>query len=342
MAELHVAHEVVAVGIHAEHAHEIGGHKTVALRLRHLLALGEQKTVAEYRVRDGHAGGHEHRGPDDAVEAGDILAHEVVLNGPAAIELGLALGVAVADAREVRDERVGPHVEHVALIPRHGDAPVEAGTGDGQILQAALHEGDDLVATADRPDEVRMLVIEGEEFVLELGELEEPVLLARGLVAHRALAVGAHEFAVLVLLQIALGVVGLLMDAVPALVGALVQPAFLVQIGPELLHGARLAILSGAHEVGVVDIQRLPRIGEGGGEGIAPGLRGHAVLLGGLGDLLAVLVGAGDERHVVAVHTLVASNGVGGHRGIGGTQMRRGVDVVDGRGDAEGSLRHNG
>ena len=132
------------------------------------------------------------------------------------------------------------------------------------------------------------------------------------------------------------------MDAVPALVGALVQPAFLVQIGPELLHGARLAILSGAHEVGVVDIQRLPRIGEGGGEGIAPGLRGHAVLLGGLGDLLAVLVGAGDERHVVAVHTLVASNGVGGHRGIGGTQMRRGVDVVDGRGDAEGSLRHNG
>ena len=342
MAELHVAHEVVAVGVHAEHAHQIGRHKTIALRLRHLLALGEQKAVAEHRVRDGHAGGHEHGRPDDAVEAGDVLAHEMVLNGPAAIELDLALGVAVADAREVRDERVGPHVEHVALIPRHGDAPVEAGAGDGQILQAALHEGDDLVATADRSDEVGVLVVEGEELVLELGELEEPVLLARGLVAHRALAVGAHEFAVLVLLQIALGVVGLLVHAVPALVGALVQPALLVQIAPELLHGTGLAILGGAHEVGVVDIQRLPRIGEGRGQRVAPGLRGHAVLLGSLGDLLAVLVGAGDERHVVAVHTLVASNGVGGHRGIGGTQMRRGVDVVDGRGDAEGSLRHNG
>ena len=187
-----------------------------------------------------------------------------------------------------------------------------------------------------------MLVIEGEEFVLELGELEEPVLLARGLVAHRTLAVGAHEFAVLVLLQIALGVVGLLMDAVPALVGALVQPARVVEPLPELLHGARLAILSGAHEVGVVDIQRLPRIGEGRGQRVAPGLRGHAVLLGSLGDLLAVLVGAGDERHVVAVHALVARDGVGGHRGVGGAQMRRGVDVVDGRGDAEGSLRHSG
>ena len=51
VAELHVAHKVVAVGVHAEHAHEVGGHKAVTLRLRHLLALGEQKAVAEHRVR---------------------------------------------------------------------------------------------------------------------------------------------------------------------------------------------------------------------------------------------------------------------------------------------------
>ena len=83
MAELHVAHEVVAVGVHAEDLHQVGGHDAVALRLRHLLALGQQEAVAEDVLGQRHAGSHEHGRPDDAVEARDVLAHEVVLHGPA-------------------------------------------------------------------------------------------------------------------------------------------------------------------------------------------------------------------------------------------------------------------
>ena len=41
MAELHVGHEVVAVRVHAEDLHQVGGLHAVALGLRHLLALGE-------------------------------------------------------------------------------------------------------------------------------------------------------------------------------------------------------------------------------------------------------------------------------------------------------------
>ena len=130
MAKLHVAHEVVAVRVHAEDLHEVGGLHAVALRLRHLLALGEQEAVAEHSVCDGQPRRHEHSRPDHAVEARDILADEVVLHGPAGLELAFAALVAVADASEVREQRVGPHVGNMSLVKRHGHAPVERGTAD--------------------------------------------------------------------------------------------------------------------------------------------------------------------------------------------------------------------
>lgn len=130
------------------------------------------------------------------------------------------------------------------------------------------------------------------------------------------------------------------MDAVPALVGALVEVALVVEVGPEPLDGARVARLGGAHEVGVGDAEHVPRLAEGGLHRVAPGLRRHAVLGGHVGHLLAVLVHAGDEGHLAPVHALVARHGVGGDGGVGRPQVRRGVDVVDRRGERVGSLRH--
>ena len=227
----------------------------------------------------------------------------------------------------------------MALVERQRDAPVERGAADGEILQAALYERHDLVAARLGADEVGVLLVELEQRLLELGKLEEPVLLAGGLL-HGAMAIGAHPLAVVVLLQVALGVVGLLVHAVPALVAALVAPTLVVEILPELLDGARMTRFGGAHEVGVGDVEHLPGIAEGGLHRIAPLLGLHALGRGGIGDLLAVLVHAGDESDVVAVHALVARHRVGGDRRVGGAQMRRGVDVVDGRGERIGSLGH--
>ena len=183
--------------------------------------------MAEHGVRDGQPRRHEHSRPDHAVKARDVLADEVVLHGPAGFELAFAALVAVADAGEVREQRVGPHVGNMSLVKRHGHAPVERGTADGEVFQAALHERDDLVATGFRADEVGMLVVELEQRLLELGQLEEPVLLAAGLL-HRALAVGADELAVLVLLEVGLGVVSFLVHTIPAFVAALVAVALVV------------------------------------------------------------------------------------------------------------------
>ena len=55
--------------------------------------------------------------------------------------------------------------------------------------------------------------------------------------------------------------------------------------------------------------------------------------LGGALHLLAVLVGAGGEHGVEALHALEALDGVGGKRGVGVPDVRRGVDVIDRRGE---------
>jgi hypothetical protein len=231
--------------------------------------------------------------------------------GPAILQLGLGLGRvnAVAHGGHVVEKGVEPHVGHVLLVEGHGDAPVKARARDREVLQAALHEAADLVHAEVGLDEVRMLVIELEQAVLERGELEEVGLLLHAL--ERATAVGAEVLALGVVLlvglrDLGLGEVGLLGDAVPAVVGALVEVAGLLHALPEVLHGVVLALLGGADEVVVRDLELTPEVLEEGRLGVAPLLRGHAMGGSGLGDLLAMLVHAREELDVVAGRAAVA------------------------------------
>ena len=349
----HVAHEVVAVALDAEEVDDLAREDGVAAALRHLLALArlgvldEQEAVGEHVLGHGQARRHEHRRPDDAVEADDVLAHDVLLGGPEALQaLGGLLGVvAVAGGGDVVEQGVEPHVGHVLGVEGQRDAPVEGGAGDGEVLQAAFHEAHDLVAANLGLDEVGVGGVEVEQRLLELGELEEPALLLDAL--ERALAVGAqgHGGLVVVALLVGVGVAhvglgeeGLLGHAVPALVGALVNVALLAQDLPEVLDGLDVAVLGGADEVVVGDLQLAPELLEGRGLGVAPLLGGHAVGGGGVGHLLAVLVDAGEEERVVAVHAAEARLDVGHDGGVGRAQVRGGVHVVDGRGDVIGAL----
>ena len=188
-----------------------------------------------------------------------------------------------------------------------------------------------------------MLVIELEQAVLERGELEEVGLLLHAL--ERAAAVGTEVLTLGVVLfiglrDLGLGEVGFLGHAVPAVVGALVEVAGLLHALPEVLHGVVLALLGGADEVVVRDLELAPEVLEEGRLGVAPLLRGHTMGCRGLRDLLAVLVHAREELDVIARRAAVARLDVAEDGRVGRAQVRLGIDVVDGRGDEEARLCH--
>ena len=291
----------------------------------------------------GLANGHEHGRPNNAVEANDVLAHNVELRGPAIGQLGTGLvGIdAVADSRHIVEQRVEPHVGHVALVKGNLDAPVKARAAHGKVVEAALDKATHLVHAERGLDKVGVLIIELEQLILESGKLKEVGLLLHAL--ERTVAVGAQVLAdaavlLVALLDLRIGEVGLVGHAIPTVVAALIQVAGLLHALPQVLHGMMLARLGGANEVIVGNLELAPKLLEVRSLAVGPLLRRHVVLGRGLGDLLAVLVHTSQELDVIAGGAAIASLNVGNDGGISRAQVRIGVDVVDRRRDKKRRL----
>ncbi len=221
-----------AQGVHAELLRqEIGVHH-VALGLGHLAAVQQQPAVAVHVLGQGHAQAHEHGGPDDGVEADDLLAHKVHVGGPELLVVVIAV-VLIAQGGDVVEQGVHPHVDHVAWVKVHGDAPGEAGAGDAQVLQAGL-------------DEVVHHLVDPAAGLQEVGVLQQvpdPVgVLAQA--EEIGLLLGVHDLpaavGALAVHQLALGPEGLAGLAVFALIGALIDVPLVVHLLEDLLdRGAR-------------------------------------------------------------------------------------------------------
>ena len=331
LAEGDVAQEVVAQGVGAEAIDDLEGVEHVAQRLAHLLAVHQEVAVDEDVLGQREVGGHQHRRPEDGVEAQDVLADDVVGRGPEPVGEVLALA-REAQRRVVVQERVEPDVEHVARVPRHRHAPRELGARERDVLQAALDERERLVVADARRDEVGVLLVELLEALLEGAQREEVVLLAV------ALELDVVDRAPVALLDLVLDLEVGAARAVPALVQALVDVAVVVDALEDVLDAADVLGVRGADEE--VDRglelgrQRLEALGVAVGQllGLEP------LVLGRVGHRLAVLVGAGEEEHVVAALAVMARHHVGGDRRVRVPQVRSRVDVVDRRGDVEGAL----
>ena len=158
--------------------------------------------------------------------------------------------------------------------------------------------------------EVGALGVQPLERLLEARQAEEPVLLllARELDLVDRAAVALEDL----VLDLEVGAA----RAVPALVEALVGVAVVVDALEDLLHARLVLLVGGADEEVVGDVQprhqRLEALGVAVGEllGLEP-LRAR-----GVGDRLAVLVGAGEEEHVLAALAHVAGEHVGGDRRV--------------------------
>jgi len=96
-----------------------------------------------------------------------------------------------------------------------------------------------------------------------------------------------------------------------------------------------VARLGGANELVVGDAELFVHLAEDGRVAVGKLLRRDAFGLGVLLHLQAVLVGAGQEEHILAVQPLEARQDVGGDDVVGVADMRLAVGVEDRRGDVE-------
>ena len=283
----------------------------------------------------GHIHAHEHRGPDDGVEADDLLADKVDVGGPE-LRVIVVLVVHEAERRAVVEERVDPDVNDVTGVKVHGDAPGEARAGNAEVFKAGLDEVvDHLVHAGGGLEEISVLkqVLHA---VGVLTELEEVGLLLG--VLHVAPAVGA-----LAINELALRPETLAGLAVLALVGALVDVAVVVHLLEDLLNGRNMIVVRRADEAVVRNIHELPQVENAlfaADDVVDKLLRGHARVARFVLDLLAVLVRSGQEHDVVARQALVARHRVGRHGTVGVADVELIGRVIDGGGDIESLLVH--
>ena len=142
------------------------------------------------------------------------------------------------------------------------------------------------------------MFVERQQFVLIGRKLEEPAFLHRPF--HRR-ALRRQLGAILAGDEFALVVIGLVTDRVPTFVTAQIQIAIGRHALPQRLHQRLVIFIGGADEAIIADAQRIIERLEGRHHFIDIGLWGLAGSAGGLVDLQAMLVGAGEESHVEAI-----------------------------------------
>ena len=264
------------------------------------------------------------------MEADYLLADHVHVGGPVLVQ-AVALVVHVAQGGHVVEQGVHPDVHDVTRVEVHGDAPLEAGTGDAQVFKAGVDEVlYHLVHAAGRLQEGA-----GEQQLAHglgvLAELEEVGLLLG--VLDGAAAVGA-----LAVDQLALRPEALAGGAVHAGVLALIYVAVVVHLLEDALHGLDMVAVGRADKAVVGDVHQLPEVEDAAlalDDAVDELLGRAAGLLGLLLYLLAVLVRAGEEHNVIAAHSLVARDGVRRDRAVGVADVQLVRRIVDGCCDVE-------
>ena len=234
--------------------------------------------------------------------------------------------VAVAGRREVVDERVEPHIDDALLVEGDGYAPVEPRPADREVRQPRFEDSGQFVAPRFRFDETGVVPVEREQAVAVTRQPEEVVPLADPV---RLAAVDRADSVVevLLLLERFAG------NAVPTLVGALVEVAGAADRAEQFLHGRPVPPLGRAHELVERDVQLRPDAAKHFLHPFAVGER-FEPLLGGLpADIQGVFVRPHQEVRVVPGAPPEPGDHIRGDLLVGGAEVRGRVDIVDRRGE---------
>jgi len=269
------------------------------------------------------------------MEADYLLAHNVDIGRPEGL-IVIILIIIVAQSGDIVAQSVDPHIDDMAGVKVHGNAPCEGGTGNAEILKTGLDEViDHLVYTAAGLKEIGVF-----QKILNavgvLGETEEVCFLLG--VLNLTAAVGA-----LAVHKLALGPEALAGLAVFAGVLALIYIAVFIHLLEDLLNGGNVIVIGGADEAVVGDVHQLPEVlyASLAQNDIVNELLGSHAGLGGLVlYLLAVLIGTGEEHDLMAGEALIAGNGVGCHGAVSMAYMELIAGIINRRCDIKFLVFH--
>src|SRR5262249_43926700 len=148
---------------------------------------------------------------------------------------------------EVVDQGVEPDVDDLRRVARDRHPPFRgaAGAGDADVAQAGGDELEHLVAAEVRLQKPWVLLDVSAQTLAVTGEGKEVVLLADALDRAAAGRAEAHDLAIRAGCgaDLILGKIGLIREAVPAFVAALVDVATLADDVKEVLHRFEVARL---------------------------------------------------------------------------------------------------
>ena len=102
--------------------------------LGHLLAAQQQIAMNVVFRHRFHTGRHQHRWPIDRVETQDVFGHEVPSRWPPGIEAFLVRPI--THCGRIVDQSIEPYVEHMLVVPRNGNSPVDRRAGHRYIFEA--------------------------------------------------------------------------------------------------------------------------------------------------------------------------------------------------------------
>ena len=126
-----------------------------------------------------------------------------------------------------------------------------------------------------------------------------------------------------------------LADRVESGVCFLVKLALILEPGENAADAGLVALVDGLGPAVVFHVEFLPELGEFPGRAFDEILGGNPFFFGSLLDFLAVLVDAGQKKHLVATQPAVAGDHVGKDLFISMADVRGAVGVVDGGSEIE-------
>ena len=286
----------------------------VAEGLGHLLTVEGDPSVNREVLWQRKLESHQHSRPDDRVEAHDVLCDHVSVGRPVLVVVVVPV-VEIAEGGDIVGERVDPDIDDVLVVKGYGNAPLEGRARNAEVLKTGT---DKVVYKLRRAGLGTEIVGFGEQFLNAVGKrrhLEEVrFLLCLG---DLSAALGA-----LAVNELALSPEALAGRAVFAAVLALVDISLVVECLEDFLDALDVVVVGGADIAVVADIHKAPETLEDLGDLVNVFLGRDAFLGGLLFDFQAVLVGACEKHHVIALHSSVARDRVAGDGGVAVSDMR--------------------